>query len=158
MAITGNAPSRRSVRYESYNDLLADAEAMAIVEVITAGEWTVGQIFDHLARSFNGSIDGISFRLPFPARVLVRLLMKKKFLNQSVPAGFKIAKSAKSQIEPIEVPTTDGLANLRTAIERLKSDSTRTFHPAFGEITKEEWDQFNLRHAEMHMSHIVPNV
>jgi hypothetical protein len=28
-------------------------------------------------------------------------------------------------------------------------------HPAFGNIGREGWDQFNLRHAELHMSFLV---
>jgi hypothetical protein len=28
---------------------------------------------------------------------------------------------------------------------------------AFGDLTNEEWDRFNLRHAELHMNFIVPN-
>lgn len=156
MANAAAEKTRRTLRYDSYDDLLADAEAMAASDVTTVGKWSLGQNYDHLARSLNGSIDGIAFKLPFPARVLARLLMKNKLLNHSVPSGFKIAKSAKPQIEPLQISTEEGLGNLREAINRVKSDSERAFHPAFGAITTDEWDRFNLRHAEMHMSHIVP--
>ena len=48
----------------------------------------------------------------------------------------------------------DALAEFRTTIERVKSESKRTVHPIFGSLTHEEWDSFNLRHAEMHMSFV----
>jgi hypothetical protein len=28
--------------------------------------------------------------------------------------------------------------------------------PAFGRMTPAQWDLFHLRHAELHLSHIVP--
>lgn len=37
-----------------------------------------------------------------------------------------------------------------------KSDPSRALHPWFDELSTGEWDQFNLRHAELHMSFVHP--
>lgn len=51
------------------------------------------------------------------------------------------------------VPTEVGLAALRKATSRLKSESTRDLE---GIMTQETFDLYHLRHAEMHLSFIVP--
>ncbi len=69
--------------------------------VQTLGNWSAGQIFKHLADAIESSIDGSGFVLPLPIRVVFTALMKRKYLYDSLPAGFKAAK--KFQPEPIEV-------------------------------------------------------
>ena len=40
---------------------------------------------------------------------------------------------------------------LRKAIARQHEIAERAPHPALGDSSREEWDQFNLRHTEMHI-------
>ena len=96
--------------------------------------------------------DGSNFSLPGPARWLMSLLMKQKFLTKPIPAGFKSTK----EFIPDPTSTEEGLADLRRAIARQQQEETRVPHPGFGKMTRDEWDAFNLRHAEMHMSFAVP--
>lgn len=149
---TKKVAGRRAVRYESYDDLLADAERLASGKTRALGNWTQGQIYRHLAMGLDSSIDGVDFTLPAPLRWVMRLLMKKKFTTQALPPGFK---STAKFIPDAEVSLEDALADLRRAIKRQQTESKRIDHPAFGKFTREEWDQFNLRHAEMHMSFLV---
>src|SRR5690606_9077933 len=115
----------------------------------------LAQIFRHLAASFEGSIDGLSFRAPWSARVMASL-MKRRLLSQSLPAGFQIAKSARASLDPDPtVSTAEALDELRFAVSRCQSESNRATHPVFGRISRDEWDQFNLRHAELHMSFVA---
>ena len=51
------------------------------------------------------------------------------------------------------VTTEDGLIALRRAFCRLQSESTRDLE---GLMTQETFDLYHLRHAEMHLSFIVP--
>ena len=77
-------------------------------------------------------------------------------LNGTLSPGFKIPKKGEAQFSPDpSVSTEEGLASLRAAIERSQTETSRAEHPAFGELTREEWDKFNLRHAELHMSFAV---
>lgn len=149
---TTKVKGRRQVHYGSYADLLADAEQLAKTKVKTLGNWSYGQILKHVAQSTDSSIDGSGFALPAPIRWVFTLLMKRKYLTQPIPAGFKAPK----QFQPPEVSVEDSLADLRKAIARQNTEEKRAMHPAFGKISKDEWTQFNLRHAEMHMSFIVP--
>ena len=99
------------------------------------------------------ALDGSSFALPAPARWLMSMLMKKKFLTKGIPAGFQ---TTKEMIASDDTSLEDALDHLRRSIERQGSDADRAMHPAFGRITADEWNQFNLRHAEEHMSFLAP--
>lgn len=154
MAInTKKVEGRRAVRYNSLDELLADARRLSESgQVRTLGNWSEGQIYKHLAGGLDSSIDGAGFSLPAPVRWVMSMVMKRKFLHQAIPAGFQ----APGQFQPEDTTSvTDGLACLEKAIERQKQESTRAMHPAFGNISREEWNDFNLRHAELHMSFLV---
>lgn len=141
---------RRTVRYESLSDLLSEAERLANCDVRTIGNWSVGQIYAHLAKSLDISIDGTDL-LPAPMRLILNLFFRKKMLHKAIPAGFK----APGQFVPEQTSVEDGLALLRTAIARQHEESARALHPGFGKLSREDWNLFHLRHAEMHMSFIV---
>lgn len=56
----------------------------------------------------------------------------------------------------VRYASRSGLAALRTAIGWQSRESKRAPHPAFGNISNDEWNDFNLRHFEMHMSFVIP--
>jgi hypothetical protein len=150
---TKKVAGRRDVHYVNYDELIADAQRLTEQPVQTLGNWTQAQNYKHLAMSFDMAIDGSDFMLPGPVRWLMSLLMKKKFLTKPIPAGFK---TSKDMVALEDFPLDQAMADLRRAVDRQKTVSDRAMHPGFGKISREEWDQFNLRHAEMHMSFIVP--
>ncbi len=148
---TKKVAGRREVRYASLDELLADAQRLSSTEVRELGNWSRGQIYEHLARSLDSSIDGAGFSLPAPVRWLMSLLMKRKFLNKELPAGFK----STDDFIPDETSVEAGLASLERAVARQKREPQRVMHPAFGNISRDEWNDFHLRHAEMHMSFLL---
>lgn len=149
---------RRTVHYENINELLADAERLSQQPTQQAGNWTLGQVCQHLAKAFRGSLDGLNFRVPWFVRVMAKLFMKKRFLTRPVPSGFQIPKESEGELLPETISDADGLEELRAAIQRLNKQSPTIKHPVLGKLTGEEWLQFHCRHAEMHMSFIVPTV
>ncbi|MCG8649438.1 MAG: DUF1569 domain-containing protein [Pirellulales bacterium] len=147
--------SRRDVHYDNYDELLSDVEQLAAGPTRTVGNWSFGQILDHLAKSGTTMIDGGNFLAPAPVRFLMGLLMKKKFTTKSLPSGFKIPKAA-TDILPEEVSVEEGLNRFRQAISRAATESRRGLHPVLGRLSKHEWDMFMLRHSELHMSFVHP--
>lgn len=154
---TKRVTQRREVHYDSYDDFLADAERLASSNVQTVGNWTLGQIFGHLAQTLNSSIDGTDMKFPWLVKKIVPLFInKEKMLNETLSPGFKIPKKGEAQFSPDpSVSTEEGLASLRAAIERCQTETSRVEHPAFGKLTLEEWNKANLRHGELHMSFAV---
>lgn len=152
MINTKKVQGRRSVHYASIDEFLIEAKKLAECEVRALGNWSQGQIYEHLARALETSVDGVDFSIPAPMRWMVTLLMKKKFLYKEIPPGFKVS----GKVLPEETTVADGLASLEKAVARQNSEARRAPHPAFGAISNEEWNAFNLRHAEMHMSFLIP--
>lgn len=146
---------RREIHYSSYEEFLADARELAAGDIRTLGNWSYAQILSHLAKSIHTMIDGGPIAFPRPIQWFMRLVMLKRFLNNSLPAGFQIPSSAQTLL-PDEKSVEAALSDVRDAIDRLESTTDRAPHGGFGKLTIEQWDQFQLRHAELHMSFVVP--
>jgi hypothetical protein len=153
---TGKVNDRRKITYTSLQDVLADAERLSQGQIKTLGNWSPGQIFVHLARTMNDSIDGSSMKVPWFIRLLAGRL-KKKVLSGPMSAGFKLPADAARWLVPGPTSTEEGLAALRASIARQQTESKRAPSPAFGSMTREEWDRLHLNHAALHMSFLVPN-
>lgn len=151
---TKQVAGRRDVHYDSFDELLADAEQLAESNCRTIGNWTYSQILNHLTYSNNAMIDGLGFSLPAPARWLMSLLMKRKMLTKPIPPGFKIPQG--SDALPKDTDVGEALERFRESIARVKSEGKRAMHPGFGQLSREEWDLFQLRHSELHMSFVLP--
>jgi hypothetical protein len=76
--MTKHVTGRRTLNYATLDDLLQDAEQLAESHVDMLGNWSLGQVFSHLAITMNKSIDGFPFRAPWVLRVSIRLFMKKR--------------------------------------------------------------------------------
>jgi hypothetical protein len=148
---TKKVEGRRKVRYSSLDEFLQEAERLSQADVRMLGNWSQGQIYGHLARTMDGSIDGMNFLMPAPVRFLMSFLMKRKFLYGALPAGFKSAPEFVPDGTSLEVE----LAALRKAVARQNEEPNRVLHPAFGNIGKEGWINCHLRHAELHLSFLV---
>lgn len=102
------------------------------------------------------SIDGgLEFRVPLKTRILARLA-RNRLLKGGIPSGFKLPKQAEAILfrEPQNI---DGAyAALEKGIARLKTTMRRAAHPVLGRLNAAQWDLFHLRHAELHLSFIVP--
>jgi hypothetical protein len=152
---TAKVEGRRTVNYASLEDVLADAERLSSGHAQVLGNWSPGQIFRHLAKAYNGSIDGLTGTFPWHIRTIARLF-KKKLIAGAMPPGIKLPADLAEAVIPEPTSTEDGLAELRAAVARLENEPHRAKNPVFGELTKEEWNQIHINHAKLHMSFLVP--
>lgn len=152
---TKKVTGRRSVSYTSLDQLMSDAQELASGNHKTLGNWSYGQILDHLARGIRTAVDGGPLNFPAPIQFVLKLLMLKRMTTRPMAPGFKLPKKA-SSVLPDDVTTEQGLANLRESVSSYQSADKLAKHGGFGTITREQWTEFNLRHAEMHMSFVVP--
>lgn len=155
MIETRQVAGRRAVRYRDLAEFRDEAEQLAATEVRTLGNWSYAQILEHLAKTANSAFDGFGFQAPWFARKLISPLVKNWILTKGMSPGFKLPKNGKSLIpEPLEMGAA--LANLRAALGRFDRETPSQPHPFFGALASQEWIALTLRHAEMHMSFVVP--
>ena len=153
---TAKVAGRRTLRFNSFREVLADAEKLSQVPVRCLGNWSLGQIFKHLAEGIHMSIDGTKFKTPLLLRIIGPLLFKRRILNKGMSPGIKLPADAAKQLVPGETSTEEGLKSLRLAIERAENEEKRAPSPFLGKLTREESDKVHLRHAELHLSFVAP--
>jgi uncharacterized protein DUF1569 len=154
---TAKVKDRRRLRFDSLDDVEAEVERLARHRNVRAvGNWSNGQVLQHLATTMNNSIDGFPSFVPAPVRLMLRLFMKRRFLTKSMPPGFKLPANAGNMLPP---PTSweAALGNFRGALQRVKTEARRSPHPAFGPMSVDEWNQVHCRHSELHLSFLVPD-
>jgi hypothetical protein len=153
---TRSVTGRRALRFSDFDQLLAEAEHLAGSATHTLGNWSLGQILKHLAVGMHMSIDGNPFDAHFLTRVVARLFYRRRLIYKRMSPGIRLPPAMEEQLVPGPTNIDEGLDSLRTAIARLTAASTRAPHPILGRMTAAEWQQFHLRHAELHLSYIVP--
>ncbi len=152
--MTTATTERHARNYTSLDDILADAERLVQANASTTGNWSLGQILEHLAIVMDCSIDGYGAQASWPMRLIGRLFLKSRFLKKTLPAGFRFPKKFE-HLAPAEVSPEAGLEHLRKSIDRLKTESQRSPNPILGNLTQEEYNLLHMRHAELHMSFIA---
>jgi hypothetical protein len=92
---------------------------------------------------------------PFFIRWILRL-QKQKFLYGSMRAGVRIPRVEGGTLATEPMPLDAAVARFRTIAERLKKEAPTAPNPIFGRLTHAESIALNLRHAELHLSFLIP--
>ena len=157
---TGKVTGRRTLRFESIDELRAEVDRLAASEregkLRALGNWTLGQALGHLATWAEYSFCGAPLKPPFLIKLILRM-GKKKFLNGSMRTGVRIPKVPGGTLGTDDLPLDEALTRYRTALDRLRRESPTAPNVIFGPLTHEEWINLNLRHAELHLSFFVPS-
>jgi hypothetical protein len=157
---TAKVKGRRSLHFNSFDEIVAEAERLAAGRTVQLGNWSLGQILKHLAAVMHASIDGMTYQPPWFVRWTMRVvgqLITRYVLAHGMWAGFQLPRPLAREVVAADGTTTEeGLAALRAAVRRLKTDPRRDGISPFGRLTPEQWDRIQLRHAELHLSFIVP--
>jgi hypothetical protein len=146
------------VHFDSYADLLAEARLLADTPHHTLGNWSLAQILEHLARACAFAVDGTEMRPPWFVRWIARTFLKQRLLTKTLPAGFKVPnKHTDSLVADSTTDVAAALSHLEQQIRRCQEAEQLQPNPVLGQLTRQQWEQFNLRHAEMHLSFVVPD-
>ena len=153
---TAKVTGRRELHFTKLAEIQAEAERLVAAPHRQLGNWPLGYALAHLAGSMKMSLDGADFTAPFYIRWFAPLI-KKRLLRGPMKPGFQLPQQATKQLMPDgPVSTPEGMNQLRTTIERMDREPQRHPSPVFGPMTREEWDQLHLRHAELHLGFYVP--
>lgn len=160
MVNTANISDRRSLRFATIDELLADVDRVVAADkagtLRRTGNWTAGQVFGHLATWINYAYEGFPIRPPWFIRWILRM-KKAAYLRDGMPAGVRIPRVPNGTFGTEPLGTEEGAKRLRSALLRLKSGEPAKFEsPAFGKMPLDERIALNLRHAELHMSFLHP--
>ncbi|QDU48418.1 DUF1569 domain-containing protein [Gimesia panareensis] len=153
--MSAQTAKRRTISYATLQEIADDAVRLHAAGAPTTGNWSQGQIYEHVARLMDGSLDGFDFTAAWPLRKIAKFVIKPRIFKKGMPAGFQLKGDAGKALLPDPVADQAGLDHLLHAIQRLQNEPQRHPSPILEELTREEWDLLHRRHAELHMSFIA---
>jgi hypothetical protein len=144
-------PTRRNIQFHDFDQVAADIGDLQAKGYQRCGNWTLGQICDHLAIFMRGSVDGFSWTMPWIFRVTIGRFFLQRILRQKkMAAGVRVPKVFLPGESADDVASVESLLQL----VRRYQDHTGPMAPSpfSGELSRQEWDQLHLIHAAHHLS------
>ena len=134
---------RRTIQFDSLDDVLAEAQLLQKSGCDRAGNWSLGQVCNHLAAE-------VDMFAALPARLIprpIQRLMRGAFLQTAVLGKFGNAlglrlPTIKPQNHPID--DAEGVQRLRESFLKLRHAGTDHLIP------------FHLWHSGHHFSFLIP--
>jgi Protein of unknown function (DUF1569) len=152
---------RRKLDFNSFDEVLADAERLLQSGYEKAGNWDLAQVCGHLAEWLRFPLDGYPSvpLLIAPMIWAVRKLAGRKMRDRILNSG-RFQTGGRTLPQTVPPPGGDeaaAVAQLRQTIERFKRHDG-PFHPStlYGQMTRDEWTRLNLIHCAHHLSFLVP--
>lgn len=155
---TAIVSGRRELHFADFGGLLSEAEKVVAHPCRQLGNWTVGQILEHLAIVAACPFDGFGGLVaPWYVRYLVVPIFKNSFMTKPMSPGRRLPKAAEEKLVPRpNVDPRKALEHLKRTVERYKTETPHHAHPALGKLAFQEWVALTLRHGELHLSFLVP--
>lgn len=151
------AQQHRILRFETFEQALEEARHLAGTQVTTSGNYSYGQILEHLARTLD-AVTGVGKPLPVPwyAKLLGRLLRNSAIRGPARP-GFKLPQRAQDYLWPTQpVSVDEAMEHLEKAAAAFLSIQQFPPHPLFGLMECSEHHQLQCRHFELHLGFVHP--
>jgi hypothetical protein len=146
---------RPTLHFETLELALARAERAAAAErageLQMLGNWSLGQICNHLATWIDYGFAGAPLRVPWLLRRLMPLL-KRLVLSRPMRSGSTIPGVPGGTLVTERAETAPALEHLRRSIERLIAECPQKPNALFGPLSHAQWIQLTLRHCELHLS------
>ena len=156
---TTKVQDRRFLHFTSIDDVLDEANRLAASERRGAlkqlGNWTIGQVFGHLATWAEYAFSPCPIKAPWFVRVFMGV-QRKKFIYGPMKPGIRIPRVDGGTLGTGPMNLEEGLNRFRAAFEQLKRQSPTHPSPVFGIMTRVEAQEMNIRHAELHFGFFIP--
>ncbi len=149
-----SSTKRRKLDFKTFNDLKNDLNLLSQSRYDRAGNWSLGQVCDHIAIFLDKSMDGFNLVLPLPLRMMGGFARWSTLKFRWIPSGYK----APDILLPLDVSSDpQGIERLQKSIQRYESFN-QPLHPSplFGKVSRQQWDQLHLIHAAHHFSFLIP--
>jgi hypothetical protein len=140
--------------FASLDHVIPDVDRL-LAGHITVGNWSLGQICDHLARSITYSLEGFPVRAPWLLRKTLGPLILRRILKSG---HFVEGMTAPRPYQPKPVADAqDEAEGLRAAIRRFAThDGPPAEHPLAGAVSRSVWERFHCIHCAHHLGFVLP--
>jgi len=152
MSVDTRKITRRKLRFDTLDALSRELDNLEQARQAGTlrhdGNWTPGQVFNHLATWIERYETRDLPKVPWYMR-LVGPFMRGRLIRNGFPAGLP-GPTGKVQTEPA-CSFEEGLARLRTKMDVLRTQPLGQHNAFLGRLSDEDVVQLHLRHAELHL-------
>jgi hypothetical protein len=159
MIDTAKVPEYRRLQFKNVDECMAEIDRIVTAEnsgkLRRTGNWSAGQILNHIASWINYSYEGFPMKVPW----FIRMIIKREvptYIRDGMPRGVHIPRTPGGTHATEDMPLDQAADKLRKALKRLKTEPARFDSPGFGKVTEEQRVAMTLRHAELHMGYLHP--
>jgi Protein of unknown function (DUF1569) len=147
-------PARRTLTFDSLDRVMPDVDRL-LAGHTTVGEWSLGQICNHLTTTLTWTVEGYPKLAPWFVRQTVGPLVLRHILKTGrFPDGIKLPQTY------LPNPDLDERAEaeaLRAALWHFAGHSgPLSDHPMAGQIARADWERFHCIHCARHLSFALP--
>jgi len=146
---------RRPLEFTSLDQVMPEVDRL-LQGYTRQGNWSLGQMCQHLTISIRGSLEGFEGKGPWLLRVALGPTIKKQILRSG-----KVREGIKPPGFFLPGTDLDDRAEAEAYRAALRFFSMHTGpladHPVFGRMTYAEWDHLHRIHAAHHLSFVHPN-
>lgn len=145
---------RRAVSFRTLDEVMPDVERLMAGHT-AVGQWSLGQICNHLALTIRLSIEGAPVKGSWLFRRVAGPVLRRIMLRRnSIPERVQVPKIYLPQDQ--KNAGSEAVA-LRKAIGRLLAyQGEFDEHPLLGRMSPVDWRQFHLIHCAHHLSFLWP--
>lgn len=144
---------RRSLSFEELSQVVPEVLRLG-AGCRTVSRWSFAQICQHLANSFNGSIDGLDLSRHRFKRFFIAKSMLRYTLRYGIPTNYTVDPNIEP---PPDVDLADAIEALSRAVERYRGHrGPLQAHPLFGKMPRHVWDRVHCIHCAHHLSFVLP--
>ena len=147
---------RRRLGFASLGEVMPEVDRL-LVGHRTVGNWTLGQICNHLSWAVIGSVEGSPLRVPWIVRKTVGPFIVRRILKTGrFPEGINLPEKYRPG------PGLDARAEaeaLRASIQLFGSHAgPYADHPLAGPTDRETWERFHCIHCAHHLGFVRPEI
>jgi hypothetical protein len=145
---------RRPLRFQTFDEVIADLDRLRSVGYRKAGNWSLGQICNHLAIVFRGSLDGFpGAKAPWYLRLVAPVATWWTLTFKSMPTGVRIPR----ELEPQAGDEASEVEEFKRVLRRFEGHKG-PLHPSpfGGACDYETWRKIHLIHCAHHLSFLHP--
>ncbi|MDR3636740.1 MAG: DUF1569 domain-containing protein [Isosphaeraceae bacterium] len=146
---------RRALEFAGLDQVMPDVDRL-LGGHTTTGNWSLGQICNHLSESVRFSLEGFGVKAPWLLRMALGSTIKKQILKTG-----KMREGIKLPEKFLPKPDLDARAEAEALRASLRLFAAHTGpvadHPMFGPMTHAEWGRLHCIHCAHHLSFVQRN-
>ena len=145
---------RRALSFSSLDEVMPEVDRL-LEGHTTTGQWSLGQICNHLSTAMRYTVEGFPEQAPWLLRRTVGPVAKRQVLGSgAMPEGVKLPE--KYLPRPGLDPRAEAEALRASLRYYLAHAGPLADHPLFGSMSRDEWDRYHAIHCAHHLSFARP--